>query len=119
MQPLLLCICMEQNQLMRISFLASALGIRVKAVREAEWGQTLGMICGLDTPSSGTTAGKAGGPMLVMAFFQDSLMDKLLRELRANGQSVRLKAVLTPYNRHWTCQELYRQLSMEAAQLER
>jgi len=119
MQPLLLCVCMDQNQLMRVSFIASGLGIRVKAVRETEWGQTVGMLCGLDTSSHGTSADKVGGPMLVMAFFHDGLMDKLLKELRSNGQNVRLKAVLTPFNRHWTCPELYRHLAMEAAQLER
>ena len=41
MQPLLLCIAMEQNKLMRVSFIAAGLGIRVKAVNQEEWGQTI------------------------------------------------------------------------------
>ncbi len=119
MQPLLLCIGLEQNQLMRVTFIASALGIRVKAVRGEEEGQTVGALCGQDAPAAHQSKERVGGAMLVMAFFDGALMDQLLKELRANGQTVRLKAVLTPHNRHWTCPELYRHLCMEAAQFER
>lgn len=119
MLPLLLCIGMDENQLMRIAFIASGLGIRVKAVTPAEWGQTIGALCGLDTPAPGPAKDRVQEPMLVMAFFDSALMDQLLRELRTNGQTVRLKAVLTPHNRRWTCGALCRHLSLEAAQMGR
>ena len=57
--------------------------------------------------------------MLVMAFFDSALMDKLLKSLRDGKQTVRLKAVLTPYNQHWTCERLYQELAQEAAQFEK
>ncbi len=116
MLPLLLCIGMDENQLMRIAFIASGLGIRVKAVTPAEWGQTIGALCGLDTPAVSPAKVRVQEAMLVMAFFNSALMDQLLRELRANGQTVRLKAVLTPHNRRWTCGALCRHLSLEATQ---
>ncbi|MBR5111249.1 MAG: DUF3783 domain-containing protein [Clostridia bacterium] len=119
MQPLLLCIGMEQNQLMRISFAAMALGIRIKAVGESEWGQTVGALCGLEPENTRAPKGRVSSPMIVMAFFDDGLVDKLLKSLRSGGQSVRLKAVLTPSNRFWTCEQLCWHLSQEAAQLER
>ena len=117
MQPLLLCIGIEQTQLMRISFAAMAMGVRVKPVKEAEWGQTVAALCGLEPEKPRPPKEQVGAPVLMMAFFNDALVDRLLKSLRDGGQSVRLKAVLTPYNRQWTCGRLYRQLSQEAAQM--
>lgn len=119
MQPLLLCIGMDQNKLMRISFIAAGLGIRVKVVAPEDWGQPLGALCGLDAPASGPAMDRVQEAMLVMAFFNSALMDQLLGELRTNGQTVRLKAVLTSHNRNWTCGTLCRHLSLEAAQMGR
>lgn len=119
MQSLLLCIAMEQNKLMRVSFIAAGLGIRVKAVNQEEWGQTIGALCGLDAPAPHPEKDRVQEALMVMAFFDSGLMDQLLKELRANGQTVRLKAVLTPHNRRWTCGALCRHLSLEAAQMGR
>ncbi|MBR3018460.1 MAG: DUF3783 domain-containing protein [Clostridia bacterium] len=116
MQPLLLCIGMNQNELMRISFSAMALGIRVKAVLESEHGQTIGALCGLEPENAHPAKSHVNAPMIVMAFFDSAVVDKLLKSLRDGGQSVRLKAILTPTNRHWTCGQLFQQLSQEAAQ---
>ena len=117
MQPLLLCIRMDQNQLMRVTFTAMALGIRVRAVRESEWGQTIGALCGLEPENIHPAKARVNGQMIVMAFFDNSLIDKLLKSLRDSGQSVRLKAILTPTNQHWTCERLYLQLAQESAQM--
>ena len=117
MQPLLLCIGMEPAQQMRVSFAAMALGIRVKAVSQAEWGQTLGALCGLDPEKPPAVGTRVIAPMIVMAFFDAGLVDKLLKSLRDGRQTVRLKAVLTPYNRQWTCGQLFEHLNLEAAQI--
>ena len=119
MEPLLLCIGMEQTQLMRISFSAFALGIRVKPVQESEWGQTIGALCGLDPQKPNAPEVRVDEPMLVMAFFESALMDRLLKSLRDGRQTVRLKAVLTPHNRQWTCGQLYQCLRQEAALMEK
>ncbi len=119
MQPLLLCMGMEQNFLMRVSFSALTLGIQVKAIQDDAWGQTLAALCGLEPEKANPPKAAVRGPMLVMAFFDSALMDKLLKSLRDGKQTVRLKAVLTPYNQHWTCERLYQELSQEAAQFEK
>ena len=116
MQPLLLCIGMNQNELMRVSFAAMALGIRVKAVQENEWGQTVGALCGLEPENAHPAKDRVNGQMIVMAFFDSALVDRLLKSLRDSRQSVKLKAILTPTNQRWTCGQLCRQLSQEAAQ---
>jgi len=114
MHPLMLCIHMEKERMLRLSFAAMALGVRVKAVKEEETGQTLGMLCGLDETVS-VPAAKIGGEMLVFAFLPDDLLNRLLPALRADGlPPVRLKAVLTPVNRGWTCGQLYEELRGEA-----
>ena len=119
MQPTLLCMGMDPNQLMRVYFDAAALGVRVKAVGESDWGQTVGALCGLEPMNPSPQKASVDEAMIVMAFFDDALTDSMLRTLRESGQGVRLKAVLTPTNRHWTCSQLYRQLSQEAARMGR
>ena len=117
MQPLLLCIGMEQNELMRISFSAMALGIQAKAVSAEDEGQTIGALCGLESAKQNPPKILVNEKMLVMAFFDSALLDRFLKSLRDGKQTVRLKAVLTPHNVHWTCGELYRHLSQEAAMM--
>ena len=114
MKPLLLCAHMEPGRLMRISLIAGSLGIMVREVKEDQWGQTLEALCGLREGKK--TGGKAqiGGEMAVMAFFPDKLMDALFDSLRKNGlERPRIMAVLTPTNRTWTLERLYRELQME------
>ena len=116
MHPLLLCIHMDQERALRMSFLAMSLGLRVKIVTEEQQGQTLGALCGLEEERPNAPAAPVGGEMLVLAFFDDGLMDRFLAALRQSGLGpVALKAVLTEHNRAWNCGQLYRELSAEAA----
>ena len=116
MKPLLLCVHMEPGRLLRVSMIAGALGITVKEVKEDQEGQKLEALCGLKP--AGPAGGKAriGGEMAVMAFFPEQLMDALFEALRKNGlERPRLMAVLTPTNRAWTAERLYRELQKEYA----
>ena len=115
MPPLVLCAGMEKERLLRLSFLAMGLGIRVRPVEEARQGQTLAALCGLEAEKPSAAPAKAKGEMLVLAFFEDALLDRFLAALRQNGLAVPLKAVLTPNNSRWTCAALYQELKREAA----
>lgn len=117
MAPLLLCAGMDAGKMMRLSFLASSMGIRIKEVQKARQGLTLGALCGLDAPKADTAAGEIPGEMLVMAFFSNDLMDAFLKALRETGDAVALKAVLTPHNRSWTLEKLYREIAAEHAMM--
>ena len=115
-KPLLLCIHMEKERALRLSFLAMSLGVRVKLVSEAQQGQRLAALCGLEEEAPAPPAAAVGQEMLVLAFFEDAQIDRLLAALRGSGLGpVALKAVLTEHNRAWDCGRLYRELSMEAA----
>ena len=115
--PMLLCIHMSRERQLRLSFLALSLGAALRAVPEARQGQPLGALCGLDPLRPLPGPARVEEEMLVMAFFPDPLLDRLLPLLRRELGGVRLKAVLTPHNRAWTCGMLYTALTAEAAQL--
>ena len=120
MKPTLLCVGMDPGRLMRVSLAAMALGITVKDVKQPQWGQTVGALCGLDSMKETPPKAQVGGEMMVMAFFSDWLMDDLFAALRRNGiEPARLKAVLTPVNRAWTCGQLYAALRSEDAAMRR
>lgn len=82
MEPLLLCVEMDPGKMLRLSFLASSLGIGVREVPRDRQGMTLGMLCGMDRPGIGKHAQTAPGEMLVMAFLREEQMDRLLRGMR-------------------------------------
>lgn len=119
MKPLLLIACMAPDRLMRISMLASSLGIRVKAVNEDEWGQPLSALCGMSKPLPNPKKASVSEEIMVMASFEDALIDRFLLEIRKSGlRPVRLKAVLTQYNQGWSLSGLSSQLAREAALME-
>ena len=113
-KPLLLCLHMDPGRVMRLSFLASALGARVRAVPDDQLGLPLEALCGMDKPCGHPAPARVEEAMLVMAFFPDALLDRLLPLLRKEMGGVRLKAVLTPHNCRWTAGMLYAALSREA-----
>ena len=119
MRPLLLCIHMNREKVMRLGFLALSLGADVRPVAEEAQGQTLAALCGLEEKAARCPAAQVGEELLVMASFPDALLDRLLPALRAAGLTVRLKAVLTPVNRDWNCGRLYAELRGEASAFEK
>lgn len=120
MTPLVLCIHLPEEQVMRLSFLAPNLGIQLQNVPPAQWGQTLGALCGLDPRREAAPSVRLKDGMMVMAFFPDGLMDRWLQTMRTSGMPpIPLKAVLTAHNRGWNCAELCAALSREAMMLQK
>ena len=120
MQPLILCVHMDQAYLMRLSFTALSLGIHVKEVREDQWGQSLAALCGLTPMTSNPPRVKVTEMMSIFAHFPNGLLDQFLSEMRKNHLApIRLKAVLTPHNQSWNCGQLCAMLSQEVAEIEK
>lgn len=113
MQPRVICAGVAPEKQMRLAFLLSSLGIGTVEAKANQWGQTLGALLGLDQRRHTDAASSPLGEILVMAFFSEELMDRLLKALRESGDGVALKAVLTPYNRDWTLSRLYQELKQE------
>lgn len=112
--PVILCVGMNEKKAFRIGMLCAGLGIAVKDVPPKRQGMRIGVLCGADPDTGKDLPGRVPGEMLVMAGFSDRLTDAFLAALRSAGCAVPLKAVMTPYNREWSCERLYRELAMEA-----
>ncbi len=72
----------------------------------------------LETPAG---EGYAGGelPLLLLSGLTDRELDGVLADLRQAGAAWPYKAVVTPHNRRWSLEKLYRELEREREAVER
>ncbi|MBR2570703.1 MAG: DUF3783 domain-containing protein [Clostridia bacterium] len=112
-QPVLMVFALRGNNRKAIPFAAMRLGIRLKPVAPAQYGQTLEAL--LDAPALKDAAeGGFEEEMLVMANFTPALAGRFLNELKRLGAApIARKAVLTPTNRGWNARQLYEELGRE------
>lgn len=118
MSPMILVFNLSAEKLSKLRFTCMRLGVQVRAVEAADWGQPMGALCGLaprsDVPAPETSFSEE---MLVMANFTQALANRLLAALKQARLPIGLKAVLTPTNVHWTPVQLHAELSAERAAL--
>lgn len=118
MQPAILSFHISDERLRTLRAVAAAQGLALTEVPPADFGQTLGALCGLDARNPLAAPCDFAGEMLVMAGLSDAQSDRLLAALRlCLRPNIDLKAVLTPANRRWTAAYLYQELCMERAAL--
>lgn len=118
MSPTILVFNLAPEKLAKLRFTCMRLGVQVRPVEAADWGQSMGTLCGME-PRSDTPAPEESfaEEMLVMANFTQALANRLLAALKQARLPIGLKAVLTPTNVHWTPVQLHRELSAERAAL--
>ncbi|MGM9624462.1 MAG: DUF3783 domain-containing protein [Eubacteriales bacterium] len=113
--PLILCFALNPKQSSALRVLCVKFGIQYVSVKEERYGETIGMLCGLDP--AGQTEGESGSlnePMLVFANMKTEQVSAFLGEARrAKFPRPSLMAMLTETNRQWTPLQLQRQLSDE------
>lgn len=114
MKPMILVFNIPADKLSKLRFTCMRLGIQVCPVETADYGQTIGALCGMadrtDAPAPEETFTE---DMLVMANFTQQLANRLLAALKQGRLPIRLKAVVTPTNAHWNPVELHRELTAE------
>ena len=114
MKPLILVFNIPAEKLAKLRFTCMRLGIRVCPVETADYGQSIGALCGMadrsDAPAPQATFEE---DMLVMANFTQQLASRFLAALKQGRLPIRLKAVVTPTNALWNPVELYKELSAE------
>ena len=119
--PILLHYNLREGRAGDIGRIAQNLGISMRLVEKDEYRQTLAALCSLEEKA--LAAGQGAGfeeEMLVMAFFPEGLLGKLLDAIRAAGIApVALKAVLTENNARWHSVQLHKELSEEYAYIRR
>lgn len=115
-RPTLLAFAVPADRLSRLRFCCLPLGITVKPVPPEDYGQPLGALLGIQERKDAAPAQGSVGEMLVMAAFQDALVNRFLASLRQlRIPPFRLKAMLTPTNVTWNACQLYAELSAEHA----
>ena len=113
-RPTLLAFAVSDDRLSRLRFCCLKLGITVMPVSPADYAQPLGALLGIQPRVEANPGSGPVGEMLVMAAFDDALVNRFLAALRQlRMPPFRLKAMLTPTNVMWNACQLYAELSAE------
>ena len=96
------------------------LGLSCREIPPEPQGETLEALLSGDVADPAQPEGEAFADelMLMHALAQEEFHE-LLDTLRREGQSVRLKAVVTEHNRKWTARRLHRELCAEEQAMQR
>ena len=126
-QILLFSVSKEQEQ--KISDFCATLGIDVLTIEKKDYARPLGSFLGISEAPSKGGKGKNGSrtqsvrayrmtgfpsPMMVFCNVEQEDLDAFLSGYAGAGiEKIPLKAVLTPHNVSWTCEQLYEELMEE------
>lgn len=113
---------MKAEREQRISELAEAIGHNVRKISISMYEETLGHaadIHGFPSCAARTKKEPLGEEMLIFSGMDGNELDIFLANLRENGLTVGLKAVLTPYNIRWNSRQLHDELAKERANLQK
>ena len=119
MAELLLFNVKDPEKQTAVRLTAMRLGLGCREIPPDRQGLTIGELL----ENRVCSAPEAGEPfqeeMLLMHALSQEDFHTLLDTLRQNGQSIRLKAVVTDYNRGWTAAQLRRELLTEEQTIQR
>ena len=93
--------------------ICAAMSVPVRPVAPQETEKSLASL-GEAAPAPGLMMMPFSEEMLLMAYFPDKLIDKLLARMKAKKIAIPRKAVLTPTNAGWNSVQLFDELSREA-----
>ena len=120
MGELLLFNIQDPEKKTAIRLTALRLGLRCREILPERQGETLEALLSGGVADPAQPEGEAfTDELLLMHGLGQTEFHELLDTLRREGQSVRLKAVVTEHNRKWTAQRLYRELCAEEQAMQR
>ena len=120
MGELLLFNIQDPEKKTAIRLTALRLGLRCREILPERQGETLEELLSGDAANPAQPEGEAfADELLLMHGLAQAEFHELLDTLRREGQSVRLKAVVTEHNRKWTAQRLHRELCAEEQAMQR
>ena len=113
MRPTILTFNLNETRLSKLRFICMKLGVLVKDVPAAEWGQPIGALCGL-TDRIEAEAEAFPEEMLVFCHMDNAAVNRFLQTAKQMRYApVALKAILTPTNAEWTPVQLCAELKQE------
>ena len=116
MKPTILVFNIPSDKLSKLRFTCMRMGIQVQGVDAADYGQSIGALCGMaDRTEAPAPAETFAEDMLVMSGFTQQLASRFLAALKQGRLFIRLKAVVTPTNAQWNPVQLYKELTAERA----
>ena len=114
MAELLLFNIQDPEKLTAIRLLSLRLGLKWRSVPPELQNLSIDeLLNGADVGEIGSTADPFTDEVLLMHALPQEAFHTLLDTLRREGQSIRLKAVVTDHNRSWTAARLHRELCAE------
>ena len=120
MGELLLFNIADEEKKTAIRLTALRLGLSCREIPAAWQTVTIGELLAGDVPEPLAPVEKPfTDELMLMHALPQAEFHELLDTLRREGQSVRLKAVVTDYNRAWTALRLHRELSAEEEAMKR
>ena len=120
MGELLLFNIQDPEKKTAIRLTALRLGLRCREILPERQGETLEALLSGAAANPAQQEGEAfTDELLLMHALSQAEFHELLDTLRREGQSVRLKAVVTDHNRTWTARRLHRELCAEEQAMQR
>ena len=120
MGELLLFNIQDPEKKTAIRLTALRLGLRCREILPERQGETLEALLTGAAANPAQQEGEAfTDELLLMHALSQVEFHELLDTLRREGQSVRLKAVVTEHNRKWTARRLHRELCAEEQAMQR
>ena len=120
MGELLLFNSQDPEKKTAIRLTALRLGLRCREILPERQGETLEALLTGAAANPAQQEGEAfADELLLMHGLGQAEFHELLDTLRREGQSVRLKAVVTEHNRKWTARRLHRELCAEEQAMQR
>ncbi|MBR0161186.1 MAG: DUF3783 domain-containing protein [Oscillospiraceae bacterium] len=119
MAELLLFNIHDPEKRMAIRLTALRLGLLCREIPPERQGMTISELLEGSVSVTESEAASFEDEMLLMHALSQEDFHTLLDTLRQNGQSVRLKAVVTDHNRSWTAARLHRELLAEEESIRR
>ena len=120
MGELLLFNIQDPEKKTAIRLTALRLGLRCREILPERQGETLEALLNGDAANPAQPEGEAfADELMLMHGLAQAEFHELLDTLRREGQSVRLKAVVTEHNRKWTARRLHRELCAEEQAMQR
>lgn len=113
-QPMLLTFELQPKQMTSLRIICIRNGIQLVKADPAMYGETIGVLCGMDEAKGIAAEGSLAEPMLLFANMTMAAVQKFLNEAKAAKFSrPSLMAMLTETNREWTPVQLQSQLAEE------
>ena len=120
MGELLLFNIQDPEKKTAIRLTALRLGLRCREILPERQGETLEALLTGAAANPAQQEGEAfADELLLMHGLGQAEFHELLDTLRREGQSIRLKAVVTEHNRKWTARRLHRELCAEEQAMQR